>query len=219
MAMSGQPKPYKRTLFDRLGPVALDIIRSASYGVMVFGLTLAAVQFAAGKMSLAVVLWAALAGIGTSTVSFLLARAAGGAAKAFTHGASTPYEDQYSYQQALMMQGKFAEALASFDAAIAVSPSAATPRIKAAELCVQHLSDPRRAAEYLRAAQRLTTLTPGEDLYVTNRLVDLYAGPLGDPGRACVELRRLIDRYPASANAARAREALARMKERLSESS
>jgi TolA-binding protein len=37
---------------------------------------------------------------------------------------------------------------------------------------------------------------------------------LNDPGRALVELRRLIERYPGSAAADRARDALATLKAR-----
>jgi len=145
----------------------------------------------------------------------LLGKAAGGAAKALSHGASTPYEKQYSREQTLVMQGKIDEALASFESMIRTGPQAVQPLIRAAELYIQYQRNAQRAAELLRQAQRVPTITPGEDVYATNRLVDLLAGPLGDPGRACVELRRLIERYPRSANAARAREALARIKQEL----
>ena len=33
-------------------------------------------------------------------------------------------------------------------------------------------------------------------LYATHRLIDLYLGPLKDPGRIMVELRRMADRFP-----------------------
>jgi len=39
-------------------------------------------------------------------------------------------------------------------------------------------------------------------------------GPLDNPSRALVELRRLIDRYPSSTAATRARETLAVLKAR-----
>jgi len=47
---------------------------------------------------------------------------------------------------------------------------------------------------------------------VTNRLADLYNGPLKQPGKALVELRRLIDRAPGTPAADHARVALARLK-------
>ena len=49
-------------------------------------------------------------------------------------------------------------------------------------------------------------------VYSANRLADLLSGPLGQPGRALVELRRLADRYPGSAVGDRAREAIKSMK-------
>ena len=57
-------------------------------------------------------------------------------------------------------------------------------------------------------------MTTGQFVYVTNRLVDLYTGPLGEPGKALGELRKLIDRYPGSAAAENARVALAALKAR-----
>ena len=106
-------------------------------------------------------------------------------------------------------------ALRSFERAIADNPDAADVRIKAAELYVREKGDYRRAAELFRDVQRLPTITTGEDVYATNRLVDLYTGPLADTGRALVELRRLIERYPGSAAATHARAALATLKPRV----
>src|SRR5262249_34200799 len=66
-----------------------------------------------------------------------------------------------------------------------------------------------------REIQRIPTVTPGEDIYATNRLVDLLTGRLGEPARALTELRRLIDKYPDLPAAIHARGALAALKERL----
>ena len=51
--------------------------------------------------------------------------------------------------------------------------------------------------------------------YATNRLVDLYIGPLNDPRRALVELRRLIETRPATDAAEHARRSLADLKARM----
>jgi hypothetical protein len=208
-----EPRPYRRTLFDRHGSAAADLVRSATYGVMVSGLVFGAVALASAHMSVGVVFIALLAGFATAVATYSLSAAVGGFAKSLTvSGVSAPSEAQYSFQQALVMQGNIDDAIASFDAIIAADATAVRPRVLAAELYAQHRGDARRAAELLREAQRSPAITTGEDVYVTNRLVDLLIGPLGDTGRACVELRKLIERYPASAVAARAREALARLK-------
>ncbi|HEX3867480.1 MAG TPA: hypothetical protein VHV78_12045 [Gemmatimonadaceae bacterium] len=130
-------------------------------------------------------------------------------------GHSTPYAEQYSYQQALVMRGELDAALESFEAVIAENPTGVAPRIKAAELYDREKRDHRRAAELFRDAQRIPSITTGEFVYVTNRLVDLFVGPLGDPGRALVELRRLMDRCPGSAAAKSARQALTVIKARM----
>ena len=183
-----------------------------SFGAMVFGLTFGALALQSG-ISLWTLLYSMLAAMVTAGLALLLGKAAGdGWQKVAIGGASTPYEEQFSYQQSLVMQGKVNEALASFEEMIAAAPKAIEPRIRAAELYAQDREGARRAAELLREARRIPSIAPGRDIYATNRLVDLLAGPLRDPGRAVVELRKLIDRYPTSTAAAHARDALARIK-------
>lgn len=179
---------------------------------MVFGLTFGALALQIG-ISLWTLLYSLLAAVATAGLATLLGKAAGDGWQKFTmSGASTPYEEQFSYQQSLVMQGKVNEALASFEEMIAAAPQAIEPRIRAAELYGQDREGARRAADLLREAQRIPSITPGRDIYATNRLVDLLVGPLREPGRAVVELRKLIDRYPTSTAAAHARDALARIK-------
>lgn len=214
---AGQPScgvmtEYKPTLFDRHGPAALDRVRALSFGAMVFGLTFGVLALKTG-LSLWTFVCPPVAAVVTAGMAFLLGKVAGdGWHHVAMSGASTPYEEQFSYQQSLVMQGKVDEALASFEEMIAATPDAIEPRIRAAELYSQNREGARRAAELLRQAQRIPSIAPGRDIYATNRLVDLLTGPLRDPGRAVVELRKLIDRYPTSTAAAHARDVLARIK-------
>jgi tetratricopeptide (TPR) repeat protein len=205
---------YKRTLFDRHGPAALDYIRAWSYGAMVFGLTAAVLTVRIGFKWWTIPVGLA-AGVAAGTLGLFMANAMGGAWKhLMVDGSSTPYVEQYSRQQALVMQGKLDEALASFESIIKKEPSSVDARIRAAELYARDKGDHRRAAELLREAQRIPTITMGQDVYVGHRLVDLFVGPLNEPGRALVELRRLIERHPGNAAADRARQALAELKAR-----
>ena len=214
---SGRPScrvmtEYKPTLLDRHGPAAMDQVRALSFGAMVFGLTFGALALETG-FSVWTFVCPPIAGVVTAGMAFLLGKAAGdGWHHVAMSGASTPYEEQFSYQQSLVMQGKVEEALASFEDMIAATPDAVEPRIRAAELYGQNREGARRAAELLRQVQRIPSIPPGRDIYATNRLVDLLIGPLREPGRAVVELRKLIDRYPTSTAAAHARDALARIK-------
>jgi tetratricopeptide (TPR) repeat protein len=211
-----EPPPYKPTLFDRHGPAAGDMLRAWAYGVTVFGLCVGAFALAGGGMSLISTLLAAAAGVAVALMSQFLGNLAGGTWKRFAvDGTSTPYKEQYSYQQSLVMAGKLDEALESFEAVIAEAPENVDARMRAAELYARDKGDARRAAELFREIQRIPGVSVGEDLYASNRLVDLLIGPLGEPARALVELRRLIDRYPSVPAAGHARDALARLKQSL----
>ena len=141
------------------------------------------------------------------------ASAAGAAALAIVlpSGKSNPYEEQFSYQESLAARGDVAGASASYEALIAERPEAPLPRLRAAELHARRGGDAARAAELFRSVRDLPSASRREALYASNRLVDLYDGRLGDPGRALVELRRIIERFPGSPEAIRARDALPRL--------
>ena len=222
-APSERPE-YKPTLFDRHGAVAGEYVRAGSYAAMAGIITFAAafllLASGGGAPSLLWILLFALVGafvaFAVFAFTFGLSHAAG---RAYEHlmmeGANTPYEEQHSYQQALVMQGKLDEALASFEAVIAEQPNAVTARIRAAELYARDRGNPVRAAELFRDVQRIESAATGQVVYATHRLADLLAGPLDDPGRALVELRRLIERYPGNPAAERSRDALRTLKARV----
>ena len=120
------------------------------------------------------------------------------ASMVYMGGDQTPYEEQFSEEQALVMQSKFTAALESFEHRISTSPGEPRVRIAAADLYGTHGKNPQRAAELYREVQRLPNLGSGHDIYVTNKLADLYLGPLKSPGKALVEFRRLESRYPGT---------------------
>jgi hypothetical protein len=127
-------------------------------------------------------------------------------------GSSTPYEEQFSQQQTLVMQSRYVEALELFEQQIAAMPGEPRVRAAAADLYATHGKDPKRAAVLYREVQRIPGLPPGQDIYVTNKLADLYLGPLKEPGRALVEFRKLASRYPNSVAAKNAQLAIANLK-------
>ena len=134
------------------------------------------------------------------------------ATKVYMGGDTTPYEQQFSQEEALVMQRDYAAALALYEQRIIASQHDPRARIAAAELYRTHGENPKRAAELYREVQRIPDVGSGSDIYVTNKLVDLYLGPLREPGRALVELRRLADRYPGSTAAKHAKMAIANLK-------
>jgi hypothetical protein len=217
---SQTPQKYKLTLFDRMGPDAGVVLRSLSYsGVMFvcFLLLFSALSDKEDFSGLWVLPLAAIATAGAMYAGYRFGVLAGVGFSTFTlpTGNSTPYEQQFSYQESLAIRGDPGAALESFEELILATPIPARDgvelRVKAAEMAIR-AGQPRRATELFREVQRADHGDVGRDLYVSNRLIDLFIGPLADPGRAMVELRRLVERYPATDTASRARAALERMK-------
>ena len=126
-------------------------------------------------------------------------------------GSTTPYEPGFSYQQALAIRGDVAGAMASYEAVLRESPQDVEAHVQAAELYVEH-ADHERAIALFRAVREIPGVSAARDVYASNRLIDLYLGPAGNDGRALVELRRLVERYPGTDTAGRARAALGRIK-------
>jgi len=218
-----RPDEYKTTLFDRHGAAASDIVRAWGYGLMVFGITMGGISLSmvAGGATPTLLQWVEVLGISavlgavTGVSGLLIGGAAG---KGWKHimvdGSTTPYEEQYSHEQSLVMRGQIDAALASFEAIVQGNPDAVKPRVRAAELYSREKGDHLRAAQLLAEVQRIKTAGVGDFVYATHRLVDLYTGPLNEPGRAMVELRRLIERLPGTPAADQARDALATLKAR-----
>jgi hypothetical protein len=208
-----QPPEYKRTWFDKHGADAGARLRAFALGLLAAGITYSAGMLTGLASPMLLALIALVLGVIAAGASLVLSHVAGAA---YTHlmvsGSSTPYAQQYSYQQALVMQGRINDALESFEAVIAESPDSVDVRVRTAELYLRDKRDAVRAAELFREIQRMPLVTQGEDIYATNRLCDLLTGPLNDRGRALVELRRLIDRYPGSPAADHARRAIASLK-------
>jgi hypothetical protein len=145
------------------------------------------------------------------------AAGAGALALVMPSGKSTAYDEQFSFQEAMVARGDVAGALESYEAIIAERRDVALPRVRAAELYARDARDPKRAAELFRSVRDLAGASRSDVLYASNRLVDLYLGPLDDAGRAQVELRRVVECFPGTSAATRAREALARIKAGLNE--
>jgi tetratricopeptide (TPR) repeat protein len=208
-----QPTEYQASFFDKHGPVASTYLAAGGFGLMAFVFTfMVTSRHGAGLRSLALSI---LAGVLTGGSGLAVGHFASRVASRFVYGGSTtPPTPQYSYQDALILQGRLDEALESFEALIAEQPHASDVRFRAAELYVKDEGSLNRAADLFREVQRIPNLSAGEDVYATNRLVDLLIGPLNDPPRALIELRRLIDRRSGTQAAERARETLAVLKAR-----
>jgi tetratricopeptide (TPR) repeat protein len=212
---------YKVTFFDRHGAAGEHAIRAAGYGIVAGGLSTAAfLVIGSNLLNLSGVTLILFTLVGAVTLGFVAAivglkagTAAGrAAARVYMGGDSTPYEEQFSQEQALVMQRDYAAALALFEQRITLAPAEPRVRIAAADLYATHGENPKRAAELYREVQRSPEVKSGQDVYVSNKLADLYLGALKEPKRALVEFRRIIDRYPGSTAANHAKLALANLK-------
>ena len=219
----GEPPRYRPTLLDRLGPGGIHRIKllpaaGGAFVVAVFGGAYvgARLGWPVGVLIPVVLLGALAVAALAWLVAVRLVEAAGEGFGTFIapSGTSTPAVPDYSYQDALVMRGDVAKALASYEEIIAGTPDIVGARLRAADLYARQGGNPQRAAEIFRAVQRMRGVSAADDFYASNRLVDLYAGPLRQPGRAIVELRRIVQRHPRSAAAAHADRAIAELKAR-----
>jgi hypothetical protein len=210
-------RSYQKTLFDRHGPDAEFYIKSVMWSVVPAVLSLLVfyafslrIGFKSSGAATAFILGGAIVVYASSVRLMLrvLKSSEDTVQRVLAGGDTTPYIQQHSYQQALVMQGRLDEALESLEAIIAEPDSPVDVRIRAAELYTREAARHERAVELFRAAIRHPNCTVGEEVYSANRLVDLFTGPLGQPGKAMVELRRLADRYPGSQIGDNARNAL-----------
>lgn len=219
---AGSGDGYKRTVFDRRGPEAAHFLQTVSSliipivaGALISGALAARKGFSAGLI--------VVAALGGSVVFavwwwYFVTRVSHGAGKMFGEfiqpsGAGS-YERQYSHEDALVMRGDVEGALSSYERIILEAPDDAQPRIRAAELYAK--SGMRERAEILfRAVQRLPRVARGDDVYASNRLVDLYLAWPGHETKGLRELRRLIDTYPETDVAERARAGLVNLKSQL----
>jgi tetratricopeptide (TPR) repeat protein len=154
-----------------------------------------------------------LAGLAVRWLALNVARGFAGAIAAFLvpTGASVPYEPTFSAHDALEASGDVAGAIAAYEATLVADPGNLRALRQAAELHAR-ASNPARAAALLGELRRAAGDARDAELYATQRLADLYLGALGDDGRALVELRRIVERFPGTRESDGAREALQRLK-------
>ena len=214
---------YQRSLFDRKGPDAGRMLHLGGWTLPIFVISSVLAGMLASRYRLSGVAELAFTVIGglacTAVAVFLIngmSSTAGASMQVLTMGANgSPYEEQFSRERALVMQGRVVEAVEAFEQRAAAMPNNIEVRLHAAELLAREGGNPERAVALLREARAIPGLTVPQDIYVGHRLADLLSGPLREPGRALVELRRIIERYPGTPAAREARAGLSTVKARL----
>ena len=215
---------YRRSLFDRQGPEAAHFLQAVSSLII----PIVAGAFIGGALAMRKDLSPILVVVSTIGGSLVLAlwwwffvtRSSHGAGRVFGEfiqpsGAGS-YERQYSHEDAMVMRGNVDSALSSYEEIILEAPNDPQPRVRAADLYAKS-GLRERAEELYRAVQRLPGVAARDDIYASNRLVDLYLAWPGHEKYGLRELRRLIDTFPETDVATRARAGLVNLKGQLGE--
>jgi len=209
---------YRTTFWDRIGVDSPEYSSAFTGALIAGGLTGFAGFFYGPQQGWNPFLSALLAFVFAGAAAWLaimgVIRLATGSLNRFVKGSGT-YEQTFSYEESLLARGNYAEAISAYERHAAEGTGGATVMVRAADLHIQHGNNPKRASELYRAAQAVPGVSAGNHLYATNRLIDLYTGPLANPDAAVSELRRVIAMYPSSPAAKHARIALVRLKRQL----
>jgi hypothetical protein len=166
---------------------------------------------------------APLLGIGTfcltlavsTGLSLGLAHGAGKGATSFLapSGRGTPSVDEYSREKSLLARGRVDEALTALQVHLANRPGDPALCLLIADVYAHQAGQAAKAEGFYRRARESPVATPAHDYQATNRLIDLYLGPLDDARRAAAELERLRGRHAGTQGAAHAEAALRRLRE------
>lgn len=165
-------------------------------GGTVVALVLALTGTEPRALALAGVLWT-LFGLLSGMVDWILEPMVDFAVQVFSNvGLATP-AGGFSAEEAMAAQGQVEAAAEAYRLRAQVPHDRVDALIRRAHLLAGPLKQPRVAAGELEGLQHdAGRLSPSEDMRVGLALTELYEQRLEEPGRAMVEVRRLIDRYP-----------------------
>jgi len=141
-------------------------------------------------------------------------RLTGGLTSRYTglSGDTTPPRREYSAAQALAAQGRYREAVAAYELGAAESDGDPEPYLAIARILRDHLGDLEDAGAWFRRARRDATLNKGQELLVTQELIELYTKRLNQPQRAIPELARIPTLVPGTPQAEAAERQLAALR-------
>jgi tetratricopeptide (TPR) repeat protein len=139
-----------------------------------------------------------------------------GAAMYFGSGSSTPAKREYSLGDALVMQEKYADAVAEFERNAAVYADDPEPRLRLARLYRDRVKQPEQALHWFKQALSLEKIDAGSEAMAARELVEL-CNKLMQPERAIPALARISERHPSTATGTWARAQLEELKRALRE--
>jgi hypothetical protein len=136
--------------------------------------------------------------------------AAGGLIRMVTGAGNLPPAASFSYQEALVMQGRHQEAVDAYRSHLASRPADHDARLALAGLLAGPMARPGDAErEYL--AVRSGGANEKQELVASQALIDLYAAT-GQRGKHMAELARFSERYRGTVDGAAAKRVLTELK-------
>ncbi|HVM42433.1 MAG TPA: hypothetical protein VMT77_02950 [Gemmatimonadales bacterium] len=126
-------------------------------------------------------------------------------------GAATPSVNQHSNIEAMVARGDVAKAAEAYRAVIAAEPGDLVACERLGQLALRELKDYELALFAAREGEKRSP-DPRRRAGFALLAANICRDNLKDSGRAVVELRRLLDRYPDIPNAARLRAELEELK-------
>jgi tetratricopeptide (TPR) repeat protein len=115
-------------------------------------------------------------------------------------GEDTPSVNQHSSIEAMEVRGRYDEAAEAYRAVIATEPQDIVACEKLAQLALRQLKQYDVAVSAYREAEKRST-QPKRQLGYAVLIAGIYRDSLKDHGKAVVELRRILERYPDAPNA------------------
>ena len=193
----------------------LRLVRLIAGGLLLFGTVVAVALALSGIAPRAILLvgvfWA-IYGLISGFTSGVLEPLIEGLAEALQSVGLIRAGGGYSAIETLVARGHLAEAAEAYRERAQRPADRVEATVRRAALLAGPLGQPETALVELQAL-REHRLTGDADLRVGVALVDIYERRLADPGRAMVELRRLIDLYPDRRATLRLRRELAILKD------
>lgn len=145
------------------------------------------------------------------------AEGAGTAAGAIYHpsGRSAPVKREYSYAESLAARGRYEEAITAYEVGVSEFPEDPEPYMRIARLKRDRLGEFEDAVFWFKRARNDSEISEGQELLVTQEMIEVYRDKLDAPTRAIPELARLIDRFPDDQAADWARDEMGKLKEQV----
>jgi hypothetical protein len=189
----------------------LRLARLIGGGLLLTATLVAAAMWVAGvgprALMLVAALWA-IYGFYSAFLDGLVEPLIDGAARFVENIGLIRAAEGYSSIETMVAQGSTEAAAEAYLERARAGPGDPEAQVRRALLLAGPLHSPAQAAVELESFREARRLDAASDLRLGATLARLYEGPLGEPGRAMVELRRLIDRYPGARNARRLRREL-----------